>query len=207
MPGARPLDKITIVPRNNSGGHTAFQHDDEEFRTREQMFAELVTSMGGRVAEEIVFGPDKVTQGAGMDFKQATDIAHNMVTKLGMSEKVGPMVHKSNSKAVGSKTQEIIDHEVRMLLEEAYGVAKKNLVLHTDELHRLAKGLLERETLSGDEIKQVISEKSAAPSFLDVARVTASRVAQPQQPAAVPSPSLDGLSIPKPTLQPTGALA
>eukprot|EP01085_Mycamoeba_gemmipara_P005177 Mycagemm_TRINITY_DN10102_c0_g1::TRINITY_DN10102_c0_g1_i1::g.5177::m.5177 type:complete len:174 gc:universal TRINITY_DN10102_c0_g1_i1:231-752(+) len=173
------------------------------------MFAELVTSMGGRVAEEIIFGPEKITQGAGMDFKQATDIANNMVTKLGMSDKVGKMVHKSNSKAVGSKTQETIDQEVRVLLDEAYNVAKKNLVSHTDELHRLAKSLLERETLSGDEIKQVISEKSAAPSFLDVARVTASRVAQPQPPPppVVQTPNRDGLNIPLSSLQPAGALA
>lgn len=205
VPGARPLDKITIVPRNNSGGHTAFQHDDEEFRTREQMFAELVTSMGGRVAEEIIFGPDKITQGAGMDFKQATDIAQQMVTKLGMSDKVGKSVYRTGSKGgVAPATQEVIDTEVRGLLEDAYSVARKNLVTHTDELHRLAKSLLERETLSGDEIRQVISEKSATPSFFDVAKASNVRSTQPAP--AVPTTGAK-LNIPTPLPQPTGALA
>jgi ATP-dependent Zn protease len=118
--------------------------------------------MGGRVAEELVYGPDKVTPGAGSDFQQATNIARAMVTQFGMSDKLGKMAFSDidiKYNRMSESTQRLIEEEVREILEKSYNRAKATLSKHRQELDLLAGALLEYETLSLEEIKMVIEGK------------------------------------------------
>jgi cell division protease FtsH len=124
--------------------------------------------MGGRIAEEIIFGKDKVTTGASSDIKMATDMARRMVTEWGLSDKLGPLSYGENDqevflghsvtthKNVSESTSKTIDEEVRGIVESGYDRARQTLTDFIDELHTVAKGLLEYETLSGDEIRQLL---------------------------------------------------
>jgi cell division protease FtsH len=141
---------------------------DRYSKHKSKLLAELAMAMGGRVAEELIFGADKVSNGAAGDIKMSTDQARRMVTEWGMSEKLGMISYGDNSqevflghsvtqtKNVSEETARLIDGEIRRIIDEAYNRAKHTLSQNIDELHLLAKGLLEHETLSGDEIKQVI---------------------------------------------------
>ena len=123
---------------------------------------------GGRVAEELVYGLENVTTGAGNDIQQATSMARKMVTEWGMSDKLGPLRYEANDeeiflghsvtqhKNVSEATAQMIDEEIRRLIEEAELLARKVLDEHIDKLHRLAKALLEYETLSGEEVQDVL---------------------------------------------------
>ena len=123
---------------------------------------------GGRVAEEIVFGADYVTTGAADDIRQATDLARRMVTEWGMSDKLGPLRYNENEeevflghsvtqrKNVSDATAEAIDLEIRQLIEDAQSSARKILTDHLDDLHALANGLLEYETLSGKDVEALL---------------------------------------------------
>jgi len=136
--------------------------------TREKMKADLAVAMGGRVAEEIIFGHDKVTSGATSDISMATKMARAMVTRYGFSEKLGPLEYGENEEEVflghsvarqqstSEATAQIIDQEVRRIVDEGYEKAREVLKEHIDELHLIAKSLLEYETLSGDEIKALL---------------------------------------------------
>jgi cell division protease FtsH len=124
--------------------------------------------MAGRVAEEIIFGTEKVTSGASSDIKMATNMAQAMVTEWGLSEKLGPIFHGRTNEDIyasggggdkgrSEKTSEIIDDEVKRIIKEGYDFAKNILTTHLDQLHILAKALIERETMSGKEIKNLLS--------------------------------------------------
>ena len=131
------------------------------------LYNSIAVAMAGRVAEEIIFGEEKVTSGASSDIKMATRMAEAMVTEWGFSKKIGPIFHgKSNEDMYvpgggpdkrSQKTSETIDEEVKRIVEEGYNFAKNILTLHIDQLHILAKTLIERETLSGKEIKNLLS--------------------------------------------------
>jgi cell division protease FtsH len=136
---------------------------------REKMYADLAVSMGGRVAEEIIFGYEKVSSGASSDIKYATKLARAMVTEWGMSDKIGPLFYGSDQQEIflgaqlGHQTQAIsdemasvIDAEVKRIVAEAHQKATHLLTQHLDELHIIAKAMLEYETLSGDEIKALL---------------------------------------------------
>jgi cell division protease FtsH len=134
---------------------------------REKMYADLAVSMGGRVAEEIIFGYDRVSSGASSDIKYATSLARAMVTEWGMSDKIGPIFYGDGGQqevflgySMGQPSSHMsddmastIDQEVKRLVEDAHSAAKTILTSHLEELHRLAGALLEHETLTGDEIK------------------------------------------------------
>ena len=139
-------------------GHTAFVPDNDGYSmTRSQLLAKMDVSMGGRVAEEIIFGQDKVTTGALSDFKSATNIATQMVKSLGMSEKVGVRVFdEEKSPGVSSSTQEMLDQEIKKMLQESYDRAKSILKTHSVELKLIAEALLTHETLDVDQIKSLI---------------------------------------------------
>merc|ERR1712107_550946 len=115
--------------------------------TREKMHADLVVAMGGRAAEEIIFGRDKVTSGASSDIMQATDLARSMVTKWGMSDKVGPLAYEttaeSNKHGFSDKTSELIDQEVKNLVSGSLKKATEILQEKIEDLHNLAKALIE----------------------------------------------------------------
>ncbi|CAI7921354.1 unnamed protein product [Closterium sp. NIES-53] len=157
--GAHPVHKATIVPRGVALGMVAqLPETDEVSVSRTQMLARLDVCMGGRVAEELVFGPGEVTSGASSDIVQATRLAREMVTKYGMSEAVGVVAHdyEDDGRSMSTETRLTIEREVRALLQRAHDNARAILVKHEAELHALAGALLERETLTGAQVKAVL---------------------------------------------------
>lgn len=162
--GSHPLHKVTIIPRGPSLGHTAYIPEKERYHvTKSQLLAMMDTMMGGRAAEELIFGPDKITSGASSDLKQATSIAAHMVKDWGMSEKIGlrtmPDTNKLNGEQLGPATSEQVDGEIRRILSESYDRARLILKTHAKEHKALAEALLKYETLDADDIKAIMSDK------------------------------------------------
>lgn len=162
-----PIHKATIMPRGRALGMVMRLPERDRFSmTFAKMKADLAVAMGGRVAESMIFGVEKVTSGASSDIMQATKMARAMVSEWGMSEKIGPVYHSessdqylgsgSRSKPNSNDTANLIDDEVKRFIEDAYNHAKAILEKHLDQLHSLAKALLEYETLTGDEIKDLL---------------------------------------------------
>ena len=158
--GAHPVHKATIVPRGVSLGMvTQLPEKDQYSVSRKQMLARLDVCMGGRVAEELIFGESEVTSGASADLKNATRLARAMVTKYGMSKRVGLVSYSDNNgNSMSGQTNGVIDKEVKEILEKAYNNAKTILTTHDKELHALANALLEHETLSGAQIKKLLAQ-------------------------------------------------
>lgn len=159
--GALAVHKATIVPRGMALGMVAQLPDkDETSISRKQMLARLDVCMGGRVAEELIFGENEVTSGASSDLQKATSLARAMVTKFGMSKQVGVVTHNydDNGKSMSTETRLLIEKEVRELLERAYNNAKNILITHSKEHHALANALLEQETLTGSQIKALLAQ-------------------------------------------------
>lgn len=161
--GADPIHKATIMPRGRALGMVMQLPDgDQTSMSRKQMLARLDVCMGGRVAEELVFGYDNVTSGASSDIQQATRLAQAMVTKYGLSDKVGVIFIDEKAKQSG-ETQGAIDKEVKDLLDASYNRAKALLELHRKDLDTLAKGLLQYESLAGGEIVDLLNGKPLGP--------------------------------------------
>ncbi|HEX3809210.1 MAG TPA: ATP-dependent zinc metalloprotease FtsH [Rhizomicrobium sp.] len=163
--GSDPIHKATIIPRGRALGLVMrLPERDQLSITREKMMADLAVAFGGRLAEEIIFGHEKVTTGAMSDIEQATRMARAMVTRFGMSDDLGPIAYAENQEEVFlghsvSRTQNVseataqkIDSEIRRIIEESYQKARDILTEKTRDLHVIALGLLEYETLTGDEI-------------------------------------------------------
>ena len=163
--GSDPIHKATIIPRGRALGMVMrLPERDQLSLTRQKMLADLCVAFGGRIAEEMVFGHDKVTTGAQSDIEQATRMARAMVTRFGMSDSLGPIAYAENQEEVFlghsvSRTQNIseataqkIDSEIHRIIDECYVRAKGILTDHAQDLNVLARGLLEYETLTGDEI-------------------------------------------------------
>ncbi|MBE7212866.1 MAG: AAA family ATPase, partial [Gluconacetobacter diazotrophicus] len=168
-PGCDPVHKATIIPRGRALGLVmSLPEGDRYSKSKSKLLAELTMAMGGRAAEEIIFGPDNVSNGAAGDIKMATDQARRMVTEWGMSDRLGMIAYGDNgqevflghsvtqNKNVSEQTAHEIDAEIKTIIDQAYSNARTLLTERIDELHRLAEGLLEYETLSGDEIRQVL---------------------------------------------------
>ncbi len=169
VPEHDPLHKVTIIPRGRALGVTMSLPERDRFGySKREMESRLASLFGGRTAEEIIFGPENVTTGASSDIQQATATARRMITEFGMSEKLGRVRYNDNeqelflghsvtqTRNVSEATARLIDDEVRRLIEEAETVARGILVERIDDLHRIAKALLEYETLSGDEIRGLL---------------------------------------------------
>ena len=162
---SHPLHKVTIIPRGPSLGHTAYIPEKERYHvTKSQLLAMMDTMMGGRAAEELIFGPDKITSGASSDLKQATQIASHMVKDWGMSEKIGLRTLPENTKAffyepLGPSTNELVDFEIKRILNESFDRARTILKAHAKEHRALAEALLKYETLDADDIKAIMSDK------------------------------------------------
>jgi len=182
-----PVHKATIIPRGRALGMVMrLPEADKISYLREKMYADLAISMGGRVAEEIIFGHDKVSSGASSDIKYATSLSRAMVTEWGMSEKLGPLYYGADERDpygqrsnVSSKTASMIDEEVKFIVEESHNRAKKILTEHIDELELIAKNLLEYETLSGTEIRALINGESIDRSSNDSGMKQATRSSVP----------------------------
>ena len=179
-PESDPLHKVTIIPRGRALGVTfSLPENDRLSESRAYLKAMLVKIMGGRVAEEIILGPEKVTGGASGDIKQATRVARMMVTELGMSDKLGMIAYGDNSqevflghsvtqnKNVSETTAREIEAEVKAMIDAGYNRAKEILVEHIEELHMLANGLLEYETLSGSEVRQILRGEKVTRAVVD----------------------------------------
>jgi cell division protease FtsH len=164
-----PLHKVTIIPRGRALGVTMFLPERDKYsQSKQEIKAMMASLFGGRVAEELVFGEDKVTTGAADDIRRATSLARRMVTEFGFSEKLGPLRYAENEeevflghsvtqrKNVSDATAKVIDDEIRTIVDAGERTAREILTAHLDELHSLAKGLLEYETLSADEIRHII---------------------------------------------------
>jgi cell division protease FtsH len=168
-PGADPLHKVTIIPRGRALGVTmSLPERDRYAHSRKELEARLAVLFGGRVAEELILGNENVTTGAGDDIRQATNIARRMVTEFGMSEKLGPLRYADNEEEVflghsvtqrknmSDRTASLIDEETRSLVEAGEVRARTILSTHMEELHKIAAGLLEYETLSRDDIERLL---------------------------------------------------
>ncbi|KAK9512065.1 hypothetical protein O3M35_000574 [Rhynocoris fuscipes] len=162
--GSHPLHKVTIIPRGPSLGHTAYMPEKEAYHvSKHQLLAIMDTMMGGRAAEELIFGSDKVTSGAANDLKQATSIATAMVKEWGMSDSLGLRTHEVNNKSfinineLSPSTTEQVDSEIKKILQDSYERAKTILKTHQKEHKLLAEALLKYETLDADDIKAILT--------------------------------------------------
>ena len=167
-PNSDPIHKATIIPRGRALGLVMRLPENDRFSiTRVKLHDDLIVAMGGRAAEEMIFGYDKVTTGASSDIAQATNMARSMVTRWGLSDKIGAVDYSEEDsgkfyaaqKTFSEDTGRIIDEEVKRIIEEALQSAKKILKDKKDDLEKLAQALLEYETLSGDEIKNLLAGK------------------------------------------------
>ncbi len=169
-PASDPIHKATIIPRGRALGMVVRLPERDSYSYhRDAMYANLSIAMGGRVAEELIFGHDKVSSGASGDIQQATKLARSMVTQWGMSDALGPIQYEEQQesylgyggpqrRATSGETAKLIDAEIRKLVDGGYDKAKMLLKKHIKHLHALAGALLEFETLTGDEIKQLIEK-------------------------------------------------
>ena len=174
VPSHDPVHKVTIIPRGRALGVTMFLPEGDRYSyTREYLESKLASLFGGRIAEEIIFGLGKVTTGASNDIQKATEIARNMVTKWGLSEKIGPLTLGNNDeevflghsitrhKDISEATSSIVDAEVHNFIESNYKRAKKILEENLDKLHAMAEALIKYETIGIDQIQDIISGKPA----------------------------------------------
>ena len=169
--GSDPIHKATIIPRGRALGMVMrLPEHDKVSISRQQLHADLAVAMGGRVAEELIFGHDKVTTGASSDISHATSMARKMVISWGMSEKMGPLSYGDSEQnylgqqgggasQISDKTAQDIDNEVRKFVDDAYAYATKTLKKNHKELKLIAENLLEYETLTGDEITDLVNGK------------------------------------------------
>ncbi|QUS41316.1 ATP-dependent metallopeptidase FtsH/Yme1/Tma family protein [Tardiphaga alba] len=208
VPATDPIHKATIIPRGRALGMVMqLPERDKMSMSLEQMTSRLAIMMGGRVAEELIFGRNKVTSGASSDIDQATRLARMMVTRWGLSEELGTVSYGDNNdevflgmqmgrqQAVSEATAQKIDSEVRRLVEDGYKEATRILTEKRDDLETLSKGLLEFETLSGDEIKDLLDgKKPNRESVLEPSTPRSSAV----PPAGKPRPRPDSGMEPQP---------
>ena len=172
VPGAMPIHKATIIPRGRALGMVqGLPERDQISQSYEQLTAMLAIAMGGRVAEELIFGHDNVTSGAASDIQQCTRVARAMITQLGFSKELGTVAYAEpqqeqflgystgRAQHLSEATQQLIDSEVRRLVQEAYDTARRILTEKRTQLDILAQGLLEFETLSGEEMKNLLTGK------------------------------------------------
>jgi len=169
-PASDPIHKATIIPRGRALGLVMRLPERDNYSYhRDKMYANLAVSMGGRVAEELIFGYDKVSSGASSDISYATGLARDMVTRWGMSDALGPLQYADADEEVflgysvnrqrnmSNETAQLIDKEIRRIVDDGYVRAKSLLEENREELETLAKALLEYETLSGEEIKTLLA--------------------------------------------------
>jgi len=175
-----PIHKATIIPRGRALGMVMrLPERDQLSVTREKLYSDIAVAMGGRIAEELIFGHDKVTSGASSDIDMVTKMAKNMVTRYGMSKELGPIAYGENEEEVflgrsvtrtqnmSEETSKKVDAEVKKIVEVGYERAKQVLTEKIDDLHKLAKALLVYETLTGDEIRDLMFKNITPKKLVD----------------------------------------
>jgi cell division protease FtsH len=205
-PECDPVHKATIIPRGRALGLVmSLPEGDRYSKSKSKLLAELCMAMGGRAAEEIVFGADNVSNGASGDIKMATNQARMMVTEWGMSDKLGMIAYGDNSqevflghsvtqnKNVSEVTAREIDAEMKGIIDNAYARAKHILTTNIAELHAVAQGLLEHETLSGDEIRQLLRGEKVIKRVVDDPMPENRRASVPPSSRPAPPAAAGGL--------------
>jgi len=176
MPSHDPIYKVSIIPRGRALGVTMFLPEADRYsHSKEFLESQICSLFGGRIAEELIFGPDKVTTGASNDIMRSTELARNMVTKWGLSEKLGPLTYSEDEgevflghsvaqhKAVSDETAHDIDKEIRAIIDRAYSRAKQILEANIDKLHLMAEALMKYETIDSDQINDIMEGKPPRP--------------------------------------------
>ncbi|HZF17092.1 MAG TPA: ATP-dependent zinc metalloprotease FtsH, partial [Steroidobacteraceae bacterium] len=176
LPEHDPLYKVTIIPRGRALGVTFFLPEEDRYSYSKQRLESQITSLfGGRIAEELVFGPDAVTTGASNDIERATALARNMVTKWGLSDRLGPLTYADESgevflgrsvtqhKQVSDETAHLIDEEVRRVIDTNYKRARGILEVNRDKLDVMAQALMKYETLTEDQLKDILAGREPKP--------------------------------------------
>jgi cell division protease FtsH len=189
IPGSDPIHKVTIVPRGRALGLTASLPEvDRHNYTKDWLIGSLAMFFGGRVAEEIVFGADKITTGAGNDIERATGLARRMVTQFGMSELIGPLAvgdkeqeiflgrEFAQRREISERTAQMVDDEVKRLIDEAYARATVILSENRVLLDRIAQALLDRETIDREDLDRLVKNQPLPP-----------RTLPPTEPATAPA--------------------
>ena len=178
MPDHDPVYKVTIIPRGRALGVTMNLPEEDRYSySKRYLESKIASMMGGRIAEELILGKDGVTTGASNDIRQATEMARNMVTKWGLSEKMGPLMYDdaddsqvfigmsagSQSNPLSAHTAKMIDEEVRRIVDECYRRAEDALQTNMDKLHAMKDALMEYETLDAEQIKDIMAGKKPRP--------------------------------------------
>lgn len=176
VPSHDPVYKVTIIPRGRALGVTMFLPEEDRYSyTRERLESQISSLFGGRIAEELIFGAENVTTGASNDIQRATEIARNMVTKWGLSERLGPLVYGEDEgelflgrsvtkhKEVSDETANTIDEEIRVLIDRNYTRSRKILTEGIDKLHLMADALMKYETIDADQIDEIMQGKAPNP--------------------------------------------
>jgi cell division protease FtsH len=176
VPEHDPVYKVTIIPRGRALGVTQFlPEQDRHSMSKRRIESAIATLFGGRIAEELVFGADAVTTGASNDIERATDLARNMVTKWGLSDRLGPLTYSEESgevflgrsvtqtKQVSDETAHAIDQEVRRVIENNYQRARAILESHRDKLDMMADALIKYETIDDAQIKEIMEGRTPSP--------------------------------------------
>ncbi|HMN45698.1 MAG TPA: ATP-dependent zinc metalloprotease FtsH, partial [Povalibacter sp.] len=176
VPEHDPVYKVTIIPRGRALGVTMFLPEQDRYSiSKRRLESKIATLFGGRLAEEMIFGPESVTTGASNDIERATDIARNMVTRWGLSDRLGPLTYSEESgevflgrsvtqhKQVSDVTAHAIDEEVRKLIDSNYNRAKNVLDTHMDKLHKMAEALIKYETIDETQIKDIMQGRDPQP--------------------------------------------
>lgn len=176
VPEHDPVHKVTIIPRGRALGVTMYLPEEDRYSASKQLLESQISSLfGGRLAEELIFGPEAVTTGASNDIERATEIARNMVTKWGLSEKLGPLSYSEDDgevflgrsvtrhKNVSDDTSHAIDEEIRLIIDRNYERARNILIENMDKLHKMAEALLEWETIDAEQINDIMSGRPPRP--------------------------------------------
>jgi cell division protease FtsH len=200
IPGSDPIHKVTIVPRGRALGLTASLPEvDRHNYSKDWLIGSLAMFFGGRVAEEIIFGSDKVTTGAGNDIERATALARRMVTQFGMSERIGPLAvgdkeqeiflgrEFAQRREISERTAQMVDDEVKRLVDEAYARATEILSQNRELLDRIADALLERETIDREDLDRLVKNLPLPPRNLPPADTPAPQASAPTKPGTAPA--------------------
>jgi cell division protease FtsH len=176
VPEHDPVYKVTIIPRGRALGVTMFLPEEDRYSySKQRLMSQMKSLFGGRIAEELVFGRDFVTTGASNDIERATEIARNMVTKWGLSDRLGPLTYTEDDgeiflgrsvtrhKQVSDVTAHAIDEEIRGLVDSCYKEAKQVLTVNEDKLHVMAAALMKFETIDETQIKDIMNGREPRP--------------------------------------------
>jgi cell division protease FtsH len=176
VPEHDPVYKVTIIPRGRALGLTWYLPEADRYSTsKRRLESKISSAFGGRVAEEIIFGADGITTGASSDIEHATELARNMVTKWGLSDKLGPLTYSEESgevflgrqvtqhKQVSDETAHAIDEEIRRLIQTNYKRAKEILESNLDKLHAMADALVKYETIDDGQIREIMNGQPPTP--------------------------------------------